>query len=93
MRNEVETLFTARPVHGGVILEQIKFFFVAGVPGDFEEMLCIEDEDGLLSVFEGVENRGAKALPIAAGQFIAEGNLQRGGSGSFCGRRWRSTRG
>ena len=81
--NEVETLYAARPINGGVILKQIEFFIVAGVAGDFGELRGVKDEDGLLAVFERIENRGAEAFAIAAGEFAVERDLRRGRSGGF----------
>src|SRR5258708_17119690 len=70
LRNEIETLLAARPVHGGVILKQVEFFFVAGVAGDLEKLRRVDNENGLLAVFERIENCGAEAFAITPGEFV-----------------------
>src|SRR6516162_2465445 len=95
--DQVETLIAARPVDGGVVLEKIEFFFVAGIAGDIGELGEVDDQIRLLAVFEGIEDSSAKALAVTLGQVILERDLDgrrrfgRWRSGLRCA--WRSRRG
>ena len=82
---EIKAFFAAGPIHGSEIFEEIEFFFVAGVASNFGKIGGIDDEIGLLSIFERIEDGGTEALAVAAGQFVIERNL----NGRF-GRRGRS---
>jgi len=70
----------------------MKFFIVAGVAGDLEQLGGIDDEDGLPAVFKAIENPNAKTITIAARTFVVERGLQWTGTSRFYGGRRRGTR-
>src|SRR6202008_3060604 len=78
--NQIEGLFTARPIHRSEVFEQIELLFIARIAGDVGELQGINDEVRLSAVLKGIEDSGTKALAVTRAQIITQRNreLRRG---------------
>src|SRR5208282_899919 len=75
-RDEIEALLAARPIHGGEVLEEIEFFFIAAIPRNFGKLGRVNDKVSLLPIFDRILDNRSEARAVTLDQFIVEGNLQ-----------------
>src|SRR5208282_4663403 len=99
--HQIKTLLASWPIHSRVVLQEIELLDVARVARDFRQLRRGNDQVRLLAVFDSVQNRWAKSLPVALRQIVVQRNLHNcrrlrrrrrgpGGCGGLCGWRWSS---